>query len=493
MGVVWQVMAVRGVIIWSWAREVHGMMRSMAVKKNRELELYIEKMAFGGKGLAFRDGFVVFVEGAVVGDKVRVKVYKKKKDYAEARVLEVVDPSPDRVAPHCRYVPFCGGCQWQYISYKAQLKYKTKFVEEALAHIGGFKDISIGPIMPSEKIFGYRNKMEFSFSDKPWLPPEEFQKGGGIPPFALGLHLPGTFNKIIDMEECLLQPPLGNQILKLVKAYVASSGLPAYNQKTHEGFWRFLCLRHSDAHNEWMVNLVTSEERVDVLEPLAQRLKTHVPTIRTVVNNITRRRAGVAVGERETTLLGDGMIEDRIGPYRFRISANSFFQTNTRGAKRLYEKVIEFAALSGKERVVDLYCGTGTISIFLAKRALRVTGLEISEVAVRDAQKNCRDNFVDNCEFIAGDIRETFSLINEDVDVVVVDPPRAGMHRDVVRRLLSLSPPIIVYVSCNPSTLARDLEMMKGHYSLEKIQPIDMFPHTYHVESVARLVKTNLT
>ena len=212
-----------------------------------------------------------------------------------------------------------------------------------------------------------------------------------------------------------------------------------------------------------------------------------------MVNNITRRRAGVAVGERETTLLGDGMIEDRIGPYRFRISANSFFQTNTRGAKRLYEKVIEFAALSGKERVVDLYCGTGTISIFLAKRASRVTGLEISEVAVRDAQKNSRDNFVDNCEFIAGDIRETFSLINEDVDVVVVDPPRAGMHRDVVRRLLSLSPPIIVYVSCNPSTLARDLEMMKGHYSLEKIQPIDMFPHTYHVESVARLVKTNLT
>ncbi len=461
----------------------------MVIKRNQELVLNIEKMAFGGKGVAFLEGFVVFVERGLPGERVRAKVYKKKRDYAEARVLEVFEPSPHRTEPPCRYVPYCGGCQWQHISYKAQLEYKSGFVREALSHLGGIKEIAVEPIIPSEKTFGYRNKMEFSFSDRAWLPPEEFKKGLSIPSFSLGLHVPGTFNKVIDMEECLLQAHEGNEILRLVKSYAASSGLPAYNQKTHEGFWRFLCLRHSHARNEWMVNLVTSEEREDVLAPLAQKLKSHIPAIRSVVNNITRRRAGVAVGEREAILLGEGIIEDQIGPYLFRISANSFFQTNSKGAERLYEKVVEYAALSGKEMVMDLYCGTGTISIFLAKWASKVVGLELSGTAIKDARKNCKENSIENCEFISGDIRETLSFIKEAPDVVVVDPPRAGMHKDVVKGLLGLSPPIVVYVSCNPSTMARDMAMMKGHYRLEKVQPVDMFPHTYHVESVARLVK----
>ncbi len=461
----------------------------MKPRKGQLLELGIEKMAFGGKGVAFQDGFVVFVEHAAPGDRVLAKVYKKKKDYAEARAVDIIEPSRVRVEPPCRYVPFCGGCQWQHIGYQAQLEFKQGFVAEALERIAGLKDFLVEKIIPSDKVFGYRNKMEFSFSTKAWLPPGQFKSGGPRPPFALGLHVPGTFHKVIDMDECLLQPPDGNKILKLVREYVEKAGLPAYDLKTHQGFWRFVCLRHSDAREEWMVNLVTAEERGDILAPLAEGLIMQVPSIRTVVNNITRRRAGVAVGETEKILAGDGIIEDHIGPYRFSISANSFFQTNTKAAEKLYQRVAEFAELSGGEMVLDLYCGTGTISIFLARKAARVVGLELSEIAVADAHKNCRQNGIDNCHFIAGDIRDTLSLVQGRPHVVVIDPPRAGMHKDVVQKLLDLSPPIIIYVSCNPSTMARDLAILKDHYRLERVQPVDMFPNTYHVESIARLAK----
>jgi 23S rRNA (uracil1939-C5)-methyltransferase len=319
--------------------------------------------------------------------------------------------------------------------------------------------------------------------------------GGGKPPerqLALGLHVPGTFNKVIDVEACLLQEERGNEILRAVKAFAKESGFPPYNLKTHEGFWRFLTLRHSTYFREWMVNVITSEFRKDLAENLARLVTSTFPEVKTVVNNVTSRHAGVAVGEWESVLTGTGVIEDRIGPYAFQISANSFFQTNTQGAATLYDIVVEYAELTGSENVLDLYSGTGTIPIFLASRSRQVVGMEIAESAVQDAGKNCRANGIENCRFILGDIRHGLSFIPFKPDVLIIDPPRAGMHKDVTARILELGTERIVYVSCNPATMARDLGEMKDSYEVAEIQPVDMFPHTYHVESVAKLVRKNI-
>jgi 23S rRNA (uracil1939-C5)-methyltransferase len=309
---------------------------------------------------------------------------------------------------------------------------------------------------------------------------------------ALGLHVPGTFNKVIDVEACLLQEERGNEILRAVKAFAKESGFPPYNLKTHEGFWRFLTLRHSTYFREWMVNVITSGFRKDLAENLARLVTSTFPEVKTVVNNVTSRHAGVAVGEWESVLTGTGVIEDRIGPYAFQISANSFFQTNTQGAATLYDIVVEYAELTGSENVLDLYSGTGTIPIFLASRSRQVVGMEIAESAVQDAGKNCRANGIENCRFILGDIRHGLSFIPFKPDVLIIDPPRAGMHKDVTARILELGTERIVYVSCNPATMARDLGEMKDSYEVAEIQPVDMFPHTYHVESVAKLVRKNI-
>ena len=581
------------------------------MRKGDIIQLKIDRVAFGGQGIARVDGLVVFVKGAIPGDRVRALIYRKKKAYAEAKMQELLDPSPDRIQAPCPYFGICGGCQWQHVKYERQLEYKRGHVEEALSHIGSLSGIEVHAPIPSEKRFAYRNKMEFSFSDRPWLlhpppppvsstgralapliftptltlprprgrelsgnPPTrggEFLerlslsrekpelgggtplqissarlsdnprnpsplmgevypplaapkatrgKGGGekdgeyssasvfppplcpLPPgegetkelrtpsrgdFALGLHVPGTFDKIIDMEACLLQQERGNEILREVKHFAGKSGLPPYGLKSHEGFWRFLTLRHSAYLDEWMVNLVTSEMRTEAVLPLAQRLTALFPNVKTVVNNITARRASIAVGEKEVILSGAGTIQDRIGPSSFQISANSFFQTNSLGADRLYGKVVEYAELRGRETVLDLYSGTGTIPIFLASSSRRVIGMEIAESAVLDARKNCQENGIENCEFILGDIRENLSLLKIQPEVMIIDPPRAGMHQDVLSRVLEIGAERIVYVSCNPATLARDLGLMQEQYHVSEIQPVDMFPHTYHIECVAKL------
>jgi 23S rRNA (uracil1939-C5)-methyltransferase len=425
-------------------------------------------------------------------------------------------------------------------------------VEEALSHIGSLSGIAVHDPIPSEKQFAYRNKMEFSFSDRTWLPhpparistptltlpPQRGREHSGNPlltpparggesnataagiskeqkkevsksflpidgggevgvkrqsrgDFALGLHVPGTFDKIIDVERCLLQQERGNEILREVKSFAEKSGLPPYGLKSHEGFWRYLTLRHSAYLDEWMVNLVTSEMRSEVVLPLVQRLIALFSNVKTVVNNITARRASIAVGEREAVLAGDGILQDRIGASSFQISANSFFQTNSLGAEKLYGKVVEFAELTGRETVLDLYSGTGTIPIFLASSARRVIGMELAESAVLDARRNSQTNGIENCEFILGDIRENLTLFSIHPQVIVIDPPRAGMHQDVLSRVLDIGAERIVYVSCNPATLARDLGQMQEHYHIAEIQPVDMFPHTYHIECVAKLEKKN--
>ncbi len=369
-----------------------------------------------------------------------------------------------------------------------QLAYKQRHVSDALEHIGLIKGVEVHPALSSEKIYEYRNKMEFSCADRRWLLPGEMEVGIDTG-FAVGLHVPGTFHKVLDIDACLIQPTLGNDILNTARSYMRASALPAYGLKSHEGFWRFLMLRHSAAYDRWMVNIITAADRRDAVYPLAERLMETYPSIVSVVNNVTARKAGIAVGEFEVPLMGDTVIRDRIGRFEFEISANSFFQTNTRGAGKLYDAVRTYAELSGDETVLDLYCGTGTIGIYLSDAARAVTGIEIVESAVADARRNCRLNGIDNCRFAAGDIRELLAGVEKRPEVMVIDPPRVGMHKDVVRQVIAMAPPKIVYVSCNPATLARDLAMMADDYHVAEVQPVDMFPHTFHIESVARLVR----
>jgi 23S rRNA (uracil1939-C5)-methyltransferase len=301
--------------------------------------------------------------------------------------------------------------------------------------------------------------------------------------------VPGTFHKVIDIRQCLLQPALGNQLMAEVRRFVRSSHKPVYGLRSHIGFWRFLVLRHSVAHDQWMVNIVTAEDSRRTVQPLADRLMDRYPKVVSVINNITSRKAGVAVGEFEHTLAGSDFITDKIDGFEFEISANSFFQTNSRGAELLFKIVAKYAGLSGTETVLDLYSGTGTIPILLSEHCKAVTGIEIVDSAVADAVKNCRKNDISNCRFIKGDIRQCLSRITQRPDVVIIDPPRVGMHKDAVKQMLDLGVGRMIYVSCNPATMARDLQMMQDNYRIEEVQPVDMFPHTYHVEAVARLAK----
>jgi len=461
----------------------------MTLKKGQEIEADVTDIAFGGKGLARINGLAVFIAQSIPGDRVRARITRKKKNFAEARILELMKSSPDRVQPPCPYSGYCGGCTWQFLNYEQQLLYKRRHVSESMEHIGLLKEIPVHPTIPSSVIFGYRNKMEFSCSERRWLLPHELGREPADIDVALGLHVPGTFHKVLDIEACLLQPSAGNRILTDVRQYIKDSHAPVYGLRSHSGYWRFLVLRHSVEFDQWMVNLVTAEERAAILKPLAELLTQKYPSVASVVNNISGRKAGIAVGEYEIHLSGSRIIKDKIGPYTFEISANSFFQTHTRGARKLYETVKEYARLKGSETIVDLYSGTGTIPIFLADSAKEIIGLEIVESAVADAARNCETNGISNCRFLTGDIRSSLSKISTTPDVMIIDPPRAGMHKDAVRRVMDMAPDRMVYVSCNPASLARDLALMQDRYRVLEIQPVDMFPHTFHIEAVARLEK----
>ena len=458
------------------------------IKKGQSLEVQISDIAYGGKGLVRVNGLTVFVDQAVPGDQVLIRFTRKRRKYAEARVVNLLKASPNRIDPLCTYSGFCGGCKWQFLDYAIQLKYKRQHVRESLEHIGLIKSVPVHPSIPSPLTYGYRNKMEFTCTRRRWLTPTQMQQPGIEKEVGIGLHVPGTFFKVFDTKRCLLQPDLGNHILDDVRQVIKTSALPVYGLRSHQGFWRFLMLRHSVALDCWMVNIVTAYDHGQALQPMVDLLVQKYPQVIAVINNINARKAGVTTGEVERTLAGDDMILDKIGSFTFEISANSFFQTNTAGADKLYDTVRRYADLSGSESVVDLYSGTGTIPILLSEGAAEIIGLEMAPSAVADAERNCRNNQIDNCRFVAGDIRETLPAIARRPEVLIIDPPRAGMHKDVVKQTLALRPDRIVYVSCNPSTLARDLGLLKEAYRVLEVQPVDLFPHTYHIESVARLV-----
>jgi 23S rRNA (uracil1939-C5)-methyltransferase len=446
------------------------------------------------------DGICVFVQGYLaVGDVVEAEILKVKKNYLEAKAKRVLQPSAQRTAPRCTHFGVCGGCKWQHLNYDAQLAQKVKHVQDALEHIGNFTAIPMHRPIGAELIFHYRNKIEFSFSNERFLLEEERHTQPLNKPadFALGFHAPHRYDKVVDIDLCYIAPPEVNTALNVVKAFAMRSTLAPYSPRTNEGFWRHLSIRKAFRTGEVMVNLVTSWYEEALMQAAAAELQQALGTaLVSVVNNITTHKGGVSIGEEEKIIFGKGFITEKLGKWQFEISANSFFQTNTLQAERLYETVLKMAQLTPNDTVYDLYCGTGSIAIFVSPYCKKVLGIEVVESAVRDAMRNAARNAVQNCVFHQLDLKD-FGKLEPELnafgmpDVVITDPPRAGMHPDAVKTLLKLAPKRIIYVSCNPASLARDAKLLceHGKYSLCEVQAIDMFPHTNHIESVARLEK----
>lgn len=462
----------------------------MALKARDELIVKIEKFALGGKGLSRIDGEVLFVDGAIPGATVRVKIKRKKRNYSEAQVLEVLEPSPDESPPFCSHVPYCGGCLWQRVRYEKQLEWKECLVRETLEHLGGLNASTVRPITPSPQRVYYRNKMEFAFSARRWFRPDEIAQEQELKrDCGLGLHVKGHFDRVFNLEECYLESREAVEILKLVREFCGRSGLPAYDIKGKEGFWRFLVIREGKRTNQRMVHLITTSNggATEKVEALGLILKTS-GMVTTFVHSTNDSLSQVAFGESSRVLFGSGYIEEKLEGFRFRISPNSFFQTNPYGAEILYQKILQCAGLTGNETVWDLYCGTGSISLFVAPYARRVVGIELLEEAVADAYVNMELNNIENCTFIVGDIKDLIKQLETEVpDVVITDPPRAGMNPRVVRYLKGLRARRLIAVSCNPATLARDLAMLADEYRLLEVYPFDLFPHTPHIECVALL------
>ncbi len=473
----------------------HGPTRLGKITKGSEVELQVEKLAFGGKAIAKADGFVIFLDHGVPGETVKALITRKKQNYAEARAIGTLLQSRDYRPPVCAHFGICGGCQWQDISYESQLFWKRAHVVECLGHIAGAGEPEVAPIIASPETAYYRNKMEFTFSDRRWLLAEELEREPGPESlFALGLHVRGFFDKVCNIDSCVLQSEETSAIMREVRQWAAKSGLPAYSIRTHQGFWRFLVIRAAKSTGQVLVHLITSASRGSdrIVDRLSEHVRSKFPRVTTFVHSINNKKSQVAVGDASRNLFGPGFIEERLGDKGgklcFRISAHSFFQTNTLGALNLYETASRLAAFEGTEKVWDLYCGTGSIGLYIASRVKSVIGIELVEEAVRDAHENCRINNIGNCSFLAGDLKDTIgkALERGRPDVAIVDPPRAGMHPKVVKTLLEILPERIIAVSCNPASLARDAALLIEAYNIAEVQPIDLFPHTPHVECIIR-------
>jgi len=447
------------------------------VHKGQEVDLRVDSLAYGGSGVSRHDGFVVFVRGGLPGDTVRARVTKVKRGFAEGVATEIVERSPSRVAAPCRHFGVCGGCRFQDLAYDAQVTEKERQVRDALVRIGRFEDPPLEPIVPAESVFAYRNKLEYSFT----------QTEDGVD---LGFHRAGRWDEVIGIEECLLTTDVGNAIRLAVRAWAREERLEPYDQETGTGYLRHLVVREGRNTGQALVVLVTAPgERfesgylVDVLRRFPE-----VRSIHWAINDTPAEQTNLPT----RLLWGEEAIEEEILGLRFRVRPSAFLQTNTEMAARLYEIAREYAALTGIENVYDLYCGTGTIGLALAGGAKAVWGLEISEEAVACAIENAELNGIENARFFAGNVGQTVEELREEAgepDVVVVDPPRAGLAGKALRRTGALGAPRVVYVSCNPTTLASDLQVLRDEYGyeLQRCRPVDMFPHTPHVESVSLL------
>ena len=442
------------------------------------LELAIDDLAFGGEGVGRADGYVVFVRGGLPGDGLRVRVTESRSRFGRAVIEAVLTPSPDRVEAPCPYFGRCGGCRLQHLAYPAQLAFKEKQVRDCLTRLGGLGAFELRPIVPAPAPFGYRNKMEYTVAG---------------PGPHVGLHEAERYDVVLDIERCLLQSDTMNALLDELRRQVRERALSVWEPRSERGLLRFVALREGQRTGEAMVNVVGSAPDVETLVPVAEALRARVPATTSVVLNVNDTKSSVATGSEEHLLLGHDHITERLGDVTFRVSAASFFQTNTAQAERLFALVAAACALTGEETVLDLYSGTGAISLLLAGRARKVYGIELAPAAVADAVRNAEANGITNCTFLAGEVRHVLPALAADgvrPSVVVADPPRAGFHPKALSALAALAPARIVYVSCNPSTLARDVgDLVRQGYRLEWVQPVDMFPQTPHIEAVARLTR----
>lgn len=447
-----------------------------------------------GKALARIDGKVIFIEGGVVpGDVVDVRLGKSKKDWAEGRAIRFHTYAADRVTPFCEHFGTCGGCKWQMLPYDKQLSYKQQQVTDNLTRIGKLELPEMQPIIGSKHVTHYRNKLEFTFSNKAWMPSEAIAEDGTIPRMnALGFHVPKLFDKVLDINTCYLEAEPVNAIRNTVRAYALEHDLSFYDIRAQVGWLRNLVVRILTT-GEVMVNLVIQHENKKDREALLDHLLATVPGITTLLYTINPKLNDSIFDLEPKVYFGKGYAEEKLEDFTFKIGPKSFFQTNTYQGEALYQVTREFAGLTGTEIVYDLYCGTGSIGIFVSRQAGKVVGIELIKEAIDDAKENAARNDVNNATFFAGDVvdicNDAFFAQHGQPDVIITDPPRAGMHEKLVNKLLEIAAPRIVYVSCNPATQARDLALLDQLYAVKKIQPVDMFPHTHHIENVVLLEK----
>jgi len=453
--------------------------------------LRIESFANEGKCLARHEGKIVFVKGTLPGEIVNAKVIRNKKDWIEAEATEILVPSFDRQNPFCRHFGYCGGCQWQHMKYETQLRYKEWSVAETLQRLGKIFPKEALPIVGCEIDRGYRNKLEFTFAHREWQISNEWHNNPEKIKYpALGFHLPGAFDRVFDVKSCKLQPQLSDRIRLAVKEFTSENNYEYFHLKKQTRLMRNLMIRICTT-GEVMVLVVFAVNDREKISALMEFLKKEFPEVTSLQYTINSKKNDTIYDLDIVTHSGNDFIFERIGNLKFRISAKSFFQTNTRQAEKLYACVKEFAALNGNELIYDLYSGTGSIALFIADKCKKVIGIESIDQAIEDAKVNATLNNITNVSFHVADAAK---LLNENFysefgqpDVVITDPPRAGMHESVVKQLLELSPEKIIYVSCNVATQARDLQMLSSKYSVEKIRPFDLFPQTQHIENVALL------
>jgi 23S rRNA (uracil1939-C5)-methyltransferase len=462
-------------------------------KKRIVLEnIIVTDYAAEGKALAKIDGKVIFISGAVPGDVVDIFLTKNKKDWAEARVIEIKQPSTERQLPFCKHFGLCGGCKWQMLPYAKQLQYKQQEVEQNLKRIGKVDLPELMPIIGADDDKHYRNKLEFTFSNKRYLLPEEMAtEETTLQSNALGFHVPRLFDKIIDIQECFLMDDVNNSIRNTVRDFALLHNFTFYDVRQHTGWLRNIVIRYCTT-GELMVNIIFNTEDEENRKLLLDDLLLKVPSISTLLYTINPKFNDTIYDLTPVTYFGKGYAIEKLENFSFKISPKSFFQTNTKQAEKLYQITRDFAGLTGNEVVYDLYCGTGSIGIFLSQGAKKIIGVEAIEDAIEDAIENAALNAINHTHFFAGDVikicNDEFFATHGKPDVVITDPPRAGMHEKLVNKLLNIEAPKIVYVSCNTATQARDIGLLNEKYSVQKIQPVDMFPHTHHIECVVLLV-----
>lgn len=466
----------------------------MGKKELPELELVIESIGFEGVSIARHEGKVHFIEAGIPGDRVRAKLYKNKSSYAEGKIVEIITPSPRRISSQCKHFGTCGGCKWQHMMYEDQLMWKRNHVIDSFQRLGKIPFGVVKDTLPSPAIFNYRNKMEFSFGASRWLTEQEMGDESITKDFALGLHIPGRFDKVLDVQECYLADERASNIIHSIRTKALELGVKAHHARNHTGFLRNLIVRTARKGEELMVVLITSSvkesEESSFIDWFKNEFIAEHTTITSCVWAVTDSLSGVAIGEIQW-YKGNNFIIEEIEGVKFRISPFSFFQTNGEQLEPFIQSIVETAELKASDIVWDCYCGAGSITLPASKHCQKIYGFELSESSIKDADNNRIANKIDNAEFFHEDLHKQKAIEKlrqfEKPDVIILDPPRAGIHEMLLRHLLHIESPKIVYVSCNPATQARDCAILHEKYDVVSLQPVDMFPHTYHVENIALL------